>query len=106
MAEIDNAGAFKGILESIKVMIKHANFQWTDSGISMQSMDSSHVCLVRMGLDVSWFKKFECGVDFTMGAEMDNFSKIMTIPRSNDSMTILKKPGEDFTEIGFVSHGG
>jgi proliferating cell nuclear antigen len=42
------AATLKKIIESIKDLVKNVNIDVSNSGISMQAMDSSHVALVSL----------------------------------------------------------
>ncbi len=102
-ARIHQATAFKRILDSMKVMIYQVNFHWTRAGISVQSMDSSHVCLVRVNLEAKWFDFFRSEDDLKMGLDLRNLSRIMGMARTDDSMTIRKEKDGDVLNVVFKS---
>ena len=102
-ARIHQATAFKRILDSMKVMIHQVNFHWTRAGISVQSMDSRHVCLVRVNMEAKWFDFFRSEDDLKMGLDLRNLSRIMGMARTDDSMTIRKEKDGDVLNVVFKS---
>lgn len=56
------------VLEAMKDLITEANFEVSNSGMTLQAMDSSHVSLVALLLRSDGFEHFRCDRTFSMGA--------------------------------------
>ena len=56
------------LLEATKELITEANIEVSNTGISLQAMDSSHVSLVSLQLRSDGFEHFRCDRTFSMGA--------------------------------------
>lgn len=59
-ARLANAGVLKKILDSIKDLLTDANFDCSEAGIALQTMETSHVALVALLLRASGFDHFRC----------------------------------------------
>ena len=60
----EEAGMFKKIIEAIKDMSKEIKFDCDERGISVQAMDSAHVCLIALHMssgDGGAFSTYRCG---------------------------------------------
>jgi len=55
------------LLEATRELITEANFEVSNTGISLQAMDSSHVSLVALQLRSDGFEHFRCDRTFSMG---------------------------------------
>ena len=49
-ARLTQGALFKKIMDAIRELVKEANIDCSESGLSMQAMDSSHVALVALML--------------------------------------------------------
>lgn len=95
-ATVNSTRVLKVIVEAVKDLVKETNWHFSPEGISMQSMDSSHVSLVYFVLkaESSLFKDengdstYRCFDSRTIGIKLDTLSKILSIARAEDSATL------------------
>lgn len=51
---------FKKVVESVKDLIRQGTWDCGEKGITLQAMDSAHVCLVSVSLEAEGFDKYKC----------------------------------------------
>lgn len=88
-ATLPEAGAFKRVLAAIKDLITETNFDCSSSGIALQSMDSSHVCLVSLLMRPDGFEEFHCPRPMTLGISLAAIDKIMKCSANDEEMSII-----------------
>ncbi|RWS03981.1 proliferating cell nuclear antigen-like protein, partial [Leptotrombidium deliense] len=59
-AIIEKAFLLKKILDAIKDIVNEASWDCSNTGISVQAMDSSHVSLIQVKLSAVGFQKYCC----------------------------------------------
>merc|ERR1712137_1200767 len=77
------------------------NFDCSEKGIQVQSMDSSHVALV---LRESAFSEFKCERPTSLGMNVDSLAKILKMCSPNDSLKVRWQSGAD--NVNFQCEGG
>ncbi|XP_072165057.1 proliferating cell nuclear antigen-like [Diadema setosum] len=93
----------KKALEAIKEMVKDGNWECSSSGISMQSMDFSHVALIMLNLKESLFDKYRCDRNVTLGLNHETLSKILKCAANDDVITLKASDQPDEINILFQS---
>lgn len=73
-ARLVQGSILKKVLEALKDLITEACWDVSSSGISLQSMDSSHVSLVQLTLRADGFEKFRCDRNLAMGVNLSRYS--------------------------------
>merc|ERR1711933_268431 len=71
-----------------KDLCKDVNFDCSEKGIQVQSMDSSHVALVSLLLRECAFADFKCDRPTSLGMNVDSLSKVFKICGPNDSLKL------------------
>ena len=95
-----NCGSLKNIIGSIFDVASDVLLECSPTeGISMQAMDSSHVCLVCLSLGVGCFSKYSCPTGVTLGISLRNLHKILSIAQPGDLLRLLYYSGSDYLEI-------
>merc|ERR1711896_58666 len=69
-------------------LCKDVNFDVNEKGISVQSMDSSHVALVGLLLRESAFSEFKCDRPTSLGMNVEALTKVFRICGPNDSVKL------------------
>lgn len=69
-ARLVQGSILKKVLEALKDLIDEACWDITSSGISLQSMDSSHVSLVQLTLRSDGFDTYRCDRNQSIGVKM------------------------------------
>merc|ERR1712019_15014 len=94
----------KKLVDAMKDLCKDVNFDCSEKGIQVQSMDSSHVALVSLLLRESAFSEFKCERPTSLGMNVDSLSKILKMCGGNDSLKLRWQSGAD--TVGFQCDGG
>jgi len=87
-AQLQQASLLKKVVDAMKDLCKDVNFDCTEKGLQVQSMDSSHVALVSLLLRESAFADFKCDRPTSLGMNVDSLSKIFKICGQNDSLKL------------------
>merc|ERR1712146_593226 len=85
-------------------MGKDVNFDCSEKGLQVQSMDSSHVALVSLLLRESAFSDFKCDRATSLGMNVDSLGKIFKMCGPNDSLKL--KWQNDADTVSFQCEGG
>merc|ERR1719371_152758 len=72
----------------MKDLCKDVNFDCSEKGLQVQSMDSSHVALVSLLLRESAFADFKCDRPTSLGMNVDSLGKIFKMCGPNDSLKL------------------
>jgi proliferating cell nuclear antigen len=87
-ARLQQAGLLKKVVDAMKDLCKDVNFDCSEKGIQVQSMDSSHVALVSLLLRESAFSEFKCDRPTSLGMNVDSLGKIFKMCGPNDSLKL------------------
>ena len=69
-ARLTDGSVFKKIIDALKDLVTEAQFECSNSGISLQAMDMSLVSLVSLLLRSDGFDLYRCDRNITMGFNM------------------------------------
>merc|ERR1712125_67808 len=78
----------KEVVDAMKDLCKDVNFDCSEKGLQVQSMDSSHVALVSLLLRESAFSDFKCDRPTSLGMNVDSLSKILKMCGPTDSLKL------------------
>jgi proliferating cell nuclear antigen len=67
----------KKVVDAIKELCTEVNWEVSSQGLSMQAMDSSHVCLVALTILKEGFQHYRCDRPLTLGINLANLAKIL-----------------------------
>lgn len=99
-------GTLKALVEVMQEIVKEANMDFTPNGLSMQAMDSSHVCLLALHMPASSFTLFRCDDgDTTLGVSLHVLHKLLK-SCSNEDIVTLHHSKEDVLTLFFESPDG
>merc|ERR1712244_72169 len=87
-----------------KDLCKDVNFDCSEKGLQVQSMDSSHVALVSLLLRESAFADFKCDRPTSLGMNVDSLAKILKMCGPTDSLKVRWSGGAD--TVGFQCESG
>merc|ERR1712007_208926 len=87
-AHLQQAVLLKKIVDAMKDLCKDVNFDCSEKGLQVQSMDSSHVALVSLLLRESAFSDFKCDRPTSRGMNVDSLGKILKMCGQNDSLKL------------------
>merc|ERR1712125_54656 len=78
----------KEVVDAMKDLCKDVNFDCSEKGLQVQSMDSSHVALVSLLLRESAFSDFKCDRPTSFGMNVDSLGKILKMCGPTDSLKL------------------
>lgn len=76
-ARLTQGNLLKKLVDALKELVVEVNFDVNSAGISLQAMDSSHVCLVAFHLYADGFDHFRCDRPLNMGIHIGNLAKVL-----------------------------
>merc|ERR1719473_1006225 len=88
----------------MKDLCKDVNFDCSEKGLQVQSMDSSHVALVSLLFRESAFQAFQCDRPTSLGMNVDSLSKILKMCGPSDSLKITYQ--NDADAVSFQCESG
>lgn len=94
-ARLSQASLLKKIVESVRELVTDANLDCSESGISMQAMDSSHVSLCTLMIREDGFQHFRCDRSLSLGLSLTNISKILKGAANEDTVTLKAEDTAD-----------
>lgn len=72
-ARLIQGSILKKVLDALKDLITEASWDVSSHGISLQSMDSSHVSLVQLTLRKDGFEEYRCDRNLAMGVNLSRW---------------------------------
>ncbi|CAM9716470.1 unnamed protein product [Heterosigma akashiwo] len=102
-ARLIKGSLLKKIIEALKDLVTEANIDVSDTGISLQAMDSSHVSLCSLMLRMDMFDHFRADRNSTLGINITNFSKILKCAGNDDIVTLRAEDQPDSLTMMFES---
>ncbi|TRY93954.1 hypothetical protein DNTS_016304 [Danionella cerebrum] len=103
-ARLVQGSILKKVLEALKDLITEACWDVSSSGISLQSMDSSHVSLVQLTLRSDGFDSYRCDRNLAMGVNLSTMSKILKCADNDDTITLRAEDNADSLALVFEPH--
>ncbi|KAK2725429.1 proliferating cell nuclear antigen-like [Artemia franciscana] len=100
-ARLTQGALLKKILDAIKDLVNEAVWDCSDSGISLQAMDNSHVSLVSLNLKAEGFDKYRCDRNLSLGMNLTSMSKILKCSSSDDIITMKAQDSADTVTFTF-----
>ena len=100
-AKLANAALLKKIVEAIKDLVTDAPFDCSESAMCLQAMDSSHVALVSLKLEVGLFDTYRCDRTINLGMSLANMSKALKCA-NNDDTCMIKHDDSEGDSITFT----
>uniref|UniRef100_A0A8C4X2N8 DNA sliding clamp PCNA n=1 Tax=Erpetoichthys calabaricus TaxID=27687 RepID=A0A8C4X2N8_ERPCA len=100
-ARLVQGSILKKVLEALKDLITEACWDISSSGISLQSMDSSHVSLVQLTLRHDGFDSYRCDRNLAMGVNLSSMSKILKCAGNEDIITLRAEDNADTLSLIF-----
>ncbi|XP_066193432.1 proliferating cell nuclear antigen isoform X2 [Sylvia atricapilla] len=100
-ARLVQGSVLKRVLEALKDLITEACWDLGSGGISLQSMDSSHVSLVQLTLRSEGFDTYRCDRNIAMGVNLSSMSKILKCAGNEDIITLRAEDNADTLALVF-----
>lgn len=90
----------KKVFDAIKEMVSDVNLECSETGISVQAMDASHVSLVMLDLKLGAFDHYRCSRVRSLGLNMAQVAKVFKLC-GNDDQVIIRND-EDSKNVSFI----
>ena len=90
-----------GIIQNLRSFTDTVNIQFTEEGLSIQTMDNSHISVVELIIPAGWFNEYECPESVILGVNINILSKILAAKDKSQILTINHT--QDKLEIHFTS---
>ncbi len=102
-ARLCKAKVFKQLITSIKEFASDINLDCSQTGITMQLMDSSHFCLIEIKLREDGFVSYVSDKNITLGVQTLSLYKIVQCSSPDDSLTLQASEDEVTLKVLFES---
>uniref|UniRef100_A0A0G4HYV8 DNA sliding clamp PCNA n=1 Tax=Chromera velia CCMP2878 TaxID=1169474 RepID=A0A0G4HYV8_9ALVE len=102
-ARLEQGHILKKVFDATKDLCTDVNVDCSETGISMQAMDASHVALVSMKMNDKGFNHFRCDKGMSLGLNMTSVSKIFKICNNDDTVTLRAQDEGDSISFQFES---
>lgn len=93
-----NISLFKLAIDSIKELTVECNFEFSDLGITLQTMDVSHTALISLCLFSDFFDIYKCDENVVLGINLTILNKCLKFI-NNEYNLIIKYEGEELKLI-------
>ena len=95
---------FSTIFQHMKLFSENINIHFKTDGISVQTMDSSHVSVIELCIPSTWFDRYELGEDVVLGISTTLLFKILGT-REKEQTILIHYDGDntDRLQIRFES---
>ncbi len=97
--KVGNISFLKKIIDTISKISANVNIECDENGLSLQTMDDTHVSLISLFLSKNFFDLFECTDKKTLGIDILQFQKILKCGIDYDSLTL--KTDDQMTTLTF-----
>jgi len=87
-------GQLVTIFRNIKTIVTDANINISETGCYIQSMDSSHVCLIEIKIGKEWFDNFNVEIPEVIGVNCEMLFKVIDCWKEGQKITIYTKNGD------------
>lgn len=105
-ARLVQGNILKKLLDAIKDLLNEAPLDCSETGISLQAMDSSHVSLVSLNLRSDGFDTYRCDRNKSMGINLVSMTKILRCAGNDDAITIKADDNADTVTFVFEAPSG
>merc|ERR1711896_24096 len=85
---LQQSSILKKAVDAMKDLCKDVNFDCSERGLQVQSMDHGHVALVSLMLRESAFSEFKCDRATSLGMNVDSLGKIFKMCGPTDSLKL------------------
>jgi proliferating cell nuclear antigen len=106
ITQIQKADIFTGLFQHIKAFTEQVNIMFEKDRMYIQTMDSSHVSIIEMELDASWFDVYEntSSSTITLGVHSTTLFKVLNAREKTQSIHISYKENDsDKLHVHFTS---
>lgn len=92
IAKFEKLGTFKSVVEALHEVVQDVTLMCGPNGITMQAMDSSHVCMVEILLND--FKEYKCDSETSLSLSLPSLLKVLKCGDANKHALELSDNGD------------
>ena len=100
-AKLNDVTLFKKLINAIKDLNDQMNFCISETGISLQAYDISHIALISINLFPKGFEEYKCTQNLTLGIRLSDLHQDLKFIGNEDSITLLYENNE--SELKLIS---
>jgi proliferating cell nuclear antigen len=105
LLKVDNSRILRAIIETLSSIIDETMIVVTPKEFTIEAMDPSRICLLKLVIKKEGFDDFECNKACKIGLNLDDFDKILKRSSSNDSITLEYQEDEQKIRIKMKREG-
>uniref|UniRef100_A0A915PHM1 DNA sliding clamp PCNA n=1 Tax=Setaria digitata TaxID=48799 RepID=A0A915PHM1_9BILA len=94
-AKLGSASTLKRIVDAIKDLVTDAPFDCSETAMCLQAMDSSHVALVSLKMDVAMFESYRCDRTINLGLSLAGMARALKCANNEDTCLIRYEENDD-----------
>lgn len=87
-ASLQSKTILSNVVEGMRDLVKEVNFDFNESGVQVQCMDSSNVGMVHLLMKESAFDEYVCSEAVTLGINVEALAKVLKMCGSNDKLVV------------------
>jgi len=100
-ARLVQGNTLKKIVEALKDLVTDCNLDCSQSGLSLQAMDSSHVSLCALLMRADGFDHYRCDRNMSLGMNLVSMGKILKCAGNDDTITLKAEDSSDNLTLMF-----
>ena len=90
-AVVQDAKIWKNLLTAISTLIEEADFNTTENGLKLRSMDPSHVAMVDFEWSKEAFEEYVCDKSTNIRVNITTMLKLLRRSKSEESLEISER---------------
>lgn len=102
-ARLIQGALLKKIVEALRDLVTEVNVECSETGLSLQAMDASHVSLCALALRPEAFDHYRCDRGLSLGLNLTNLNKILKCAGNEDVVTLKSEDQADTLTLMFES---
>jgi proliferating cell nuclear antigen len=95
--------SFTTIFQYLKNFTECINIEFNEDGIHFQTMDNSHVSVVKLNIPKKWFSQYSCSKNIVLGINISILHKILATKEKNQLLQVIYLEESDVLEIHFLN---
>jgi len=105
-AKFAQGNVLRKVVDALRDLVTEAKFEFSPTGISLQSMDSGHIVLVALELRADGFESYRCDRAIPVGMKMASLSKVVKTSGADDAVTLRAEDAGGSLAIRFDAPDG
>ena len=102
-AKLDECVIFKKLIDTTKDIISYMTFNISSIGVDVNSMDSSHVALVKFHLEPTTFEEYMCSVEsLTVTVDIRDIARAFKFHNPHDTVILSISNNLGGLEVTFI----